>query len=115
MGGKKQKLEKIMSEKKEQKKKVYMAGQDVFRPDQMQFLAANKAILTNLGFTPLSPMDNEISPLSSERDGKGAIDNAIYRANIAMIRDCDIVIANCNDFRGKCLDDGTACERKSVV
>ena len=34
----------------------------------------------------------------------------IYRGDISQIRDCDIVVANCNAFRGVLMDDGTAYE-----
>ena len=34
----------------------------------------------------------------------------IYRGDIGQIKACDIVIANCNAFRGALIDDGTAYE-----
>jgi nucleoside 2-deoxyribosyltransferase len=34
----------------------------------------------------------------------------IYLGNIAYVRACDIVVANCNAFRGALVDDGTAYE-----
>ena len=34
----------------------------------------------------------------------------IYLGNIAYVRACDVVVANCNAFRGALVDDGTAYE-----
>jgi nucleoside 2-deoxyribosyltransferase len=34
----------------------------------------------------------------------------IYLGNIKHVRACDIVVANCNAFRGALVDDGTAYE-----
>ena len=34
----------------------------------------------------------------------------IYRSDIGQIQACDIVVANCNAFRGALIDDGTAYE-----
>lgn len=84
------------------KLKVYMAGPDVFRPDQLDVFAWNKQLLTDAGFIPLSPMDGDPPALDMSR--------GIYLGNMEMIESCDLVIANCNDFRGDCIDDGTAFE-----
>jgi nucleoside 2-deoxyribosyltransferase len=34
----------------------------------------------------------------------------IFQNNINKIKDCDIIVANINPFRGACVDDGTAFE-----
>ncbi len=86
--------------------KIYLAGPDVFRPDQESLFANRKFLLKEAGFTPLCPLDNEIHEGLSGRD----LARAIFEANVSMIHDADIVIANCNDFRGQCIDDGTAFE-----
>lgn len=88
--------------------KVYIAGQDVFRPNQAEILASYKRVLTEAGFIPLSPMDNEIPKEVWTNPTKAC--KLIYEGNIAMVKECDIVLANCNDFRGDCIDDGTAFE-----
>ena len=43
-------------------------------------------------------------PLSKEHS------NYIFKNNISLIRQCDIIIANLTPFRGACIDDGTAFE-----
>ncbi len=85
--------------------KVYLAGPEVFH------LGA-KAIGLNLvkecekrGFTGLFPLDNEIA-----LDTKENMSKAIYLANKEMIKDCDVVIANLNDWRGTEPDSGTVWE-----
>ncbi|MEK7090084.1 MAG: nucleoside 2-deoxyribosyltransferase, partial [Patescibacteria group bacterium] len=34
----------------------------------------------------------------------------IYRGDVSQVRESDIVVANCNSFRGALMDDGTAYE-----
>lgn len=88
------------------KLKVYVAGPDVFAPNQKDIFETRKNILITLDFIPLCPMDNEITW------GPDITRNSrmVFDGNVKMIIDADIVLANCNDFRGQCIDDGTAFE-----
>lgn len=82
-----------------EKKKIYIAGPDVFAPDALLVGARYKAICENYGFIGLFPLDNQAS---TSRE--------IFLGNRAMIEEADIVVANLDFFRGQCMDDGTAWE-----
>jgi nucleoside 2-deoxyribosyltransferase len=82
-----------------EKKKIYIAGPDVFAPDAVIVGARNKAICENYGFIGLYPLDNEAS---TSRE--------IFQGNRALIEESDYVVANLDFFRGQCMDDGTAWE-----
>ncbi|GGX19463.1 nucleoside deoxyribosyltransferase [Pigmentiphaga litoralis] len=86
--------------------KIYLAGPDVFRPDAAAFGRSLQALCSELGLTGCFPLDNE---MKAELSGQAAA-RAIYEANVAMIRDCDAVMANLNPFRGREPDSGTAFE-----
>lgn len=79
--------------------KIYCAGFDVFSPTALSIAEKQHLTCNNLGFEALTPMDNESNdPIK------------IFRENIRMINQCDCVIANLNDFKGKDIDSGTAFE-----
>lgn len=84
-------------------KKVYLAGPDVFRPFPIEYGKYLKNCLRNYGFDGLYPFDNEICHSED-------VAMSIYEANIKMINDSDIVLANMDRFRGPSLDPGTAFE-----
>ncbi len=87
--------------------KVYLAGPEVFLPNAHAILAEKLAICERFGWQGLSPVDNEVDTtgLSPEE-----IASAIYRGNVAMMRQADAVIANITPFRGPHMDPGTAFE-----
>ena len=86
--------------------KLYLAGPEVFRPDAIEYARTQRSLCVQYGFVGLHPMDNNIDLSdSSMRTATG-----IYRGDIGQIKACDIVIANCNAFRGALIDDGTAYE-----
>lgn len=87
------------------KTKIYIAGPDVFAPDVIQRLENKKNALKNLGFIPLSPFDNEVVG-NNPRDIQGEI----FVNNLKKIQEADVILANLNEFRGDCMDDGTAFE-----
>lgn len=78
--------------------KIYIAGPDVFEPDAVKIGKCKKALCALYGHEGLYPLDNECD--SAE---------AIYRGNLALIDEADVIIANGNDFRGE-TDAGTAFE-----
>lgn len=86
--------------------KLYLAGPDVFRPDARVYGRRLQALCAELGMTGCFPLDAEIGVALS---GSAAA-RAIYAANVALIRDCDVVMANLNPFRGREPDSGTAFE-----
>ena len=87
-------------------KKIYIAGPDVFEPDSIEIGKRLVEICAKYGYIGLYPLDNVVD--FSQKKHKIAQD--IYEANIAMIKEADIVIANLNTFRGKEPDSGTVWE-----
>ena len=86
--------------------KLYLAGPEVFRPDATQYAQRQRELCEQYGFTGLHPMDNNVDL----EDSSMRTATKIYRSDIGQIRVCDIVVANCNAFRGALIDDGTAYE-----
>jgi nucleoside 2-deoxyribosyltransferase len=87
-------------------KKIYLAGPDVFRPDALAWGRSLKALCREYGFEGLFPLDND-APAGLAGP---ALASWIYAANIALIRQCDLVMANLDPFRGYEPDSGTAFE-----
>lgn len=86
--------------------KIYIAGPDVFEENSIQIGQNYKKLCDRYGFKGLYPLDNEILFNNKPR----IIAHNIYKANISLINECDIVIANLNSFRGKEADSGTIWE-----
>ncbi len=86
--------------------KLYLAGPEVFRPDAIEYAQMQRGLCVQYGFIGLHPMDNNVD-LS---DSSMRTATRIYRGDIGQIKACDIVMANCNAFRGALMDDGTAYE-----
>jgi nucleoside 2-deoxyribosyltransferase len=117
------------------KPKLYLAGPEVFLPKPQEHATVQRELCERYGFTALHPIDNGVdvgersiealvrphaalklyrtdlrsylTALQSE-DMQYAI--KIYLGNIKYVYECDIVVANCNPFRGALMDDGTAYE-----
>ena len=84
--------------------KIYTAGPDVFYPDAVQRLQHLRELCIGYGHVPLTPFDAQIDlkdPAAAQQ---------IYLANIRLIRQCDVVIANVDNFRGMEPDSGTCFE-----
>lgn len=79
--------------------KIYCAGFDVFHIKAKEFANYQHLTCENINFEALTPMDNESNDPQE-----------IFYKNIRMINQCDCVIANLNDFKGKDIDSGTAFE-----
>jgi len=89
-------------------KKIYLAGPDVFRANPLEHFKTLKALCKEYGFIGLSPFDNEDGfdgEISSKKHA-----THIFAGNVALVKICDIIIANLTPFRGACVDDGTAWE-----
>ncbi|MBK5065987.1 nucleoside 2-deoxyribosyltransferase [Paraburkholderia domus] len=94
-------------EARAQRRRVYLAGPDVFRPDAVAHGRRLAALCAEAGFDGLYPLDNAAPGQLRGPD----LAAWIYQANIGMIRSADIVMANVNDFRGPGEpDSGTAFE-----
>jgi nucleoside 2-deoxyribosyltransferase len=85
--------------------RVYLAGPDVFLPDAAAAGADKKRLCAQQGFEGVFPLDAELAAASPRATGI-----AISAANEALIRSCELVIANMTPFRGPSADAGTAYE-----
>lgn len=79
--------------------KLYLAGPDVFRPDALSWAENARQSVAALGHRALIPLDNEATTAAG-----------IFEANLALISEADVVVANLNPFRGAEPDSGTAFE-----
>ena len=91
------------------KHKIYLAGPDVFRENAVEHLEGLKKMASRYGFIGLAPLDNIIDV--SDKDKFTPVHSRlIFNANVELIKQCDVIIANITPFRGACIDDGTAWE-----
>jgi nucleoside 2-deoxyribosyltransferase len=97
----------MMAQSSAYRRRVYLAGPDVFLPNAAALLERKQELCAKHGFVGLSPFDNEV-----DRSGlsKHEVALRIGAANEEMIRSCDLVIANLTPFRGPSADVGTAYE-----
>lgn len=91
------------------KLKIYLAGPDVFRANAIEHLNSLKELCDKYNFIGLAPLDNTIE-IAEKDKGTPLHSNLIFKSNVSLIRQCDVIIANIIPFRGACADDGTAWE-----
>ncbi|ADG93337.1 nucleoside 2-deoxyribosyltransferase [Arcobacter nitrofigilis DSM 7299] len=87
-------------------KKIYIAGFDVFKQNSIQIGQTYSVLCKKYDYEGLYPLDNVVDFNQS----KQKIAQDIYKANVELIHQSDIVIANLNQFRGKEADSGTIWE-----
>jgi nucleoside 2-deoxyribosyltransferase len=89
------------------RKRIYLAGPEVFLPDAMAVGRAKADLAAEAGFEGLFPLDQQLG-----LDGLPKLEQArrISLANEALMRSCDLLIANLTPFRGVSMDSGTAFE-----
>ena len=87
-------------------KKIYIAGFGVFESNSIEIGKKYVQLCKNYGFEGLYPLDNIVDFNQEKRK----IAQDIYKANVNLINQCDIVVANLNSFRGKEADSGTVWE-----
>lgn len=85
--------------------KAYLAGPDVFRADAAEIAARRKALSASYGVEALHPFDQALDGLAAHE-----LAGVIFRNNISMMRDADVVIAELTPFRSPSADPGTAFE-----
>jgi nucleoside 2-deoxyribosyltransferase len=87
--------------------RIYLAGPEVFLKDAIEIGEKKKKICKDYGFEGIFPIDVEIN-----LDGLSGSEAAfkISESNMALIRECDIIVANIMPFRGIHMDVGTAFE-----
>jgi nucleoside 2-deoxyribosyltransferase len=87
--------------------RIYLAGPEVFLPDALEVGAKKIALCAKHGFEGVFPLD-----ASLDLSGLAKVEQArrISAANEALMRGCDLLIANLTPFRGVSMDSGTAFE-----
>lgn len=88
--------------------RIYLAGPEVFLPDNIAVFEAKKALCKKYGFEGVSPFDADLDPLRIDNTMETGI--RIAGANEDLIESCDTVIANITPFRGPNADPGTVFE-----
>lgn len=89
------------------RKRIYLAGPDVFLPNAIEIAKAKQEICFWREFTGVSPSDNQ---LSLDKGSPFAAGLLIYEQNIKLMNSCDLIVANMTPFRGPSMDVGTAFE-----
>lgn len=84
--------------------RIYLAGPEVFLPDAAAIGQRKKVLCEEFGFVGLFPLDNDFSAESEK------IDEKIFAANLALMREAEAGIFNLTPFRGVHADPGTAFE-----
>jgi nucleoside 2-deoxyribosyltransferase len=90
----------------EKKLKIYVAGQDVFRANAVEYLRNLQKLGEQYGFEILTPFDTDTSACTNKEE----LPYWIGDGNFETIDKSDIIVANLNSFRGVCVDDGTSVE-----
>lgn len=88
------------------RRRIYLAGPDVFHPDHRGVLDAKKAVCSALGLVGVSPLDSEVDHGGDPFE----VSRQIYEGNRSFMDGCDWCIANAAPFRGVSMDIGTAFE-----
>ncbi len=86
------------------RKKIYLAGPDVFYPDALARGRHMRALCAEYGFEGVYPLDAQIDAT------RAGVSLAIFEANRAFIDGADALAANLRDFRGFEPDSGTVWE-----
>lgn len=79
--------------------KLYLAGPDVFRPDVQSWANEVRGLCRDYGHKALVPLDGDQIAAA-----------AIYRSNLRLIEQAEVVLANLTPFRGAEPDSGTCVE-----
>ena len=91
----------------DRRKRIYLAGPEVFLPDAIAFGREKDRLAADAGFEGVFPLDQALD-LAGLAKGEQA--RSISLANEALMRTCDLLIANLTPFRGASMDAGTAFE-----
>lgn len=89
-------------------RRIYLAGPEVFFPNAVAQGEEKKRLCAEFGFEGVYPLDNEIAAAGSR--APEALARLISHGNEALMRSCDLMIANCTPFRSVSMDTGTAFE-----
>jgi nucleoside 2-deoxyribosyltransferase len=87
--------------------KVYIAGPDVFRKNGMEVLDSKKYLCEEVEYEGLTPFDKKFDFTNKTN---AEIRHVIYSNNVSLMKECDIIIADMNNFRHNEQDSGTIFE-----
>jgi len=87
--------------------KAYLAGPDVFLQRAREHADAKIAICAKYGITGCAPL---IEPGELTNLPEAQAWRVIYRKDVEMMQECDLIIANLTPFRGASADAGTLVE-----
>jgi len=87
--------------------RIYLAGPEVFLPDPIAAGRRKQALCAAYGFVGCYPLDAQLDLAAFD---KAEAARRISLANEALMRSCDLAVANCTPFRGVSMDVGTAFE-----
>ena len=87
--------------------RIYLAGPEVFLPDAIAFGREKCRLARAAGFTGVFPLDQSLDLTGLAKPEQA---RRISLANEALMRTCDLLIANLTPFRGASMDAGTAFE-----
>jgi nucleoside 2-deoxyribosyltransferase len=90
------------------RRRIYLAGPEVFFPDPHAAGAQKKRLCDEAGFEGVYPLDNVIDGV--EHFAPQELARRISHGNERLMRSCDLLIANCTPFRSVSMDVGTAFE-----
>lgn len=87
--------------------RIYLAGPEVFLPHAKDVGAEKARLCAEAGFEGCFPLDNvlDLAGLTKHQQAM-----KILGANEALMRSCDLIVANATPFRGVAMDSGTAYE-----
>ena len=87
--------------------RIYLAGPEVFLPNAREIGEAKARLCAAAGFEGIFPLDAALDLTALD---KGEQARRIYRADVEIMRGCDLMIGNLTPFRGVSMDSGTAFE-----
>ena len=79
---------------------VYLAGFERYDEDATEKYNEMKAICAKYGFDAVSPIDMVRNDIVVDSDNPYEVAAQLFNRCQQHVRDCDIVLANLNDFRG---------------
>lgn len=87
--------------------RAYLGGPDVFRVDMIAHGERLKEVCRQAGLEGVFPIDGSLDLRGVPKREQAT---RIKRKNIALILDCDLMLANMEPWRGPGMDGGTAWE-----
>ncbi|MEZ5855049.1 MAG: nucleoside 2-deoxyribosyltransferase [Hyphomicrobiaceae bacterium] len=89
------------------RKRIYLAGPEVFLPDAKAVGRAKVEIAAEFGFEGVFPLDAQVDLSGKSKPVQAGL---IFSACEGLMDTCDFAVANLTPFRGVSMDSGTAYE-----